>query len=63
METTKPELKSCPFCGGAAEIIPCKRNGLKIRCTKCLISKTQRVLRYTLEWLESKMVEDWNKRV
>lgn len=56
------ELKPCPFCGGNAEINQNGRNGYTIECTKCHISKTQRVLRMSMEWLKLVMVENWNKR-
>jgi len=61
MEVTD-NLKPCPFCGGEAEINQFARNGLRIRCKKCLIQKQQKVLRYTLEWLKGEMIKDWNNR-
>ncbi len=57
------ELKQCPFCGGEAKIAQIKLNGYRIKCTKCLIQKTQKVLHYPIEWLRGKMIEDWNTRV
>ena len=59
----KEELLPCPFCGGYAEITPYKKNGLKIKCTRCLIEKRQRVRRYSLEWLEEQLIKDWNRRI
>lgn len=59
MEQTK--LKSCPFCGGDAEIILIK-SGYKIQCKKCAVSCIQKVLRKPLEWLRGVMIEHWNTR-
>jgi hypothetical protein len=57
------ELKPCPFCGGAAEFKPYSRNGLILRCEKCHLGYRQKVLKFSLEWLQEKMTETWNKRV
>lgn len=57
------ELKPCPFCGADAEMKPYTSKGIEIRCMKCHIGRRQKVLRLSIEWLEVKMVEDWNKRV
>lgn len=58
------ELLPCPFCGsGDVELKQYRRDGLRIRCTKCLVQKQQRVLYQSLEWLESVMREAWNTRV
>jgi hypothetical protein len=56
-------IKACPFCGGEVEIKQTGKNELTIRCTKCLTSKTQAVLRYSLDWLREKLIEGWNARV
>jgi hypothetical protein len=55
-------IKACPFCGGEVEIKQTGKNELTIRCTKCLTSKTQAVLRYSLDWLREKLIEGWNAR-
>lgn len=58
----KLELKPCPFCGGEAKMTQIKSNGFMIKCDKCKIQRRQKVLRYPIEWLEEKMIEDWNTR-
>lgn len=60
-ETAKP-LKPCPFCGSEPEIRPYSSQGIEIRCKKCLFKKQQKVLHKSVEWLEGKMIEDWNSR-
>ncbi len=56
-------LLPCPFCGGEPVIEQKGQNGLRIFCKECHIEKTQKVLRYSLEWLRMKMIENWNKRI
>jgi Lar family restriction alleviation protein len=56
------ELKPCPFCGGEAELKQTGRKGLTIKCKSCQIKLHQKVLNLSLEWLEPKMIESWNKR-
>jgi len=56
------KLLPCPFCGGKPELKQVSRNGLEIKCTTCLVKMRQKVLKFNLEWLESKMTESWNKR-
>lgn len=56
-------LKPCPFCGGPAEIKQYKIAGISIRCRRCTITKKQRVIRKSVEWLKDEMVKDWNTRV
>lgn len=56
------ELKTCPFCGGEAEIKPYTSRGLIIRCKSCLMGLRQKTLYQTTEWLELKLIENWNKR-
>lgn len=56
------ELKPCPFCGGEAEIEQNARNGYKLKCKSCLIGYTQKTIKFSLDWLKGKMIEDWNKR-
>jgi len=57
------ELKPCPFCGGETELKQISRNGLQIRCKRCLVGLKQKVLHQSLEWLALKMAETWNKRI
>ncbi len=57
------DIKPCPFCGGKAELTQTGHNKAKIRCVSCLVGIEQKVLRYSLDWLKSKLIEDWNKRV
>lgn len=59
---TEIKLKPCPFCGGEAQMEWYGKNGRTIKCTKCLIQKKQKVLRFTVEWLEEKLIKDWNTR-
>lgn len=55
-------LKACPLCGGEAEIKTMGRNGLILRCSKCHFGLKQKVLRLTLDWLKSVLINNWNKR-
>jgi hypothetical protein len=52
-----------PFCGGEPEIKQTGRNQLRIRCKSCLVGIEQKVLRFSLEWLEVKLADIWNTRV
>ena len=56
-------LNPCPFCGGEAEIKHTGKLQLRIRCKSCYMGLTQKVFRYSLEWLEVRIKENWNKRV
>lgn len=55
-------LRSCPFCGGEAQLKRYARNGWEVRCRKCLIGLKQKTIRHTLDWLKQKMIESWNAR-
>ncbi len=57
------DLLGCPFCGGEAELKQTGRNKITIKCKSCLVKMEQKVLRQSLEWLEKKMIESWNKRI
>jgi len=57
------ELLPCPFCGGEAELNQTGRQQLTIKCKSCQIKRVQKTLHFSLEWLEEKMVEAWNKRI
>lgn len=55
------QLKPCPFCGETPEIYQIGLRKIEIKC-KCGITRTQKVLRNTTEWLKNKMIERWNTR-
>ena len=63
MSELQKELLPCPFCGGEAVLEQTGKRELTIKCKSCITKRTQRVLRYSLEWLEQQMVDGWNKRV
>jgi hypothetical protein len=56
-------IKPCPFCGCEAEIKQTGKMKLRIRCKRCLIGLEQKTLKFSLQWLEESMIEDWNTRV
>lgn len=57
-------LDPCPFCGGIASFRPYKRDGLTLRCeTFGCVSFNGRTLRYSIDWLRSRMTKRWNTRV
>lgn len=56
------DLLPCPFCGAQAELKQTGKLKIRVRCTKCLIGIQQKVLRFSIEWLEDKMIEAWNTR-
>lgn len=57
------EVKPCPFCGGEPELKRKGKNGIHIRCKSCGMGNFQRVITNSMQWLESSLLEDWNKRV
>jgi len=59
----KKELLNCPFCDCRPSFDQTGKNQLTIKCPRCCIKLVQRVQKYTLEWLEEKMIETWNTRV
>jgi len=65
MNEIKPniKLKPCPFCGGEAGMFYYGSKGRIIKCKRCVIQKRQKVLNKSIEWLEDKMIENWNKRI
>jgi hypothetical protein len=61
------ELKECPFCGSEAYLCmvgnaSTKERGCNVGCNECHFHKQFRVVRYTIEWCESKAIEWWNNR-
>lgn len=57
------DLKDCPFCGEKPKMKITGKNKRALRCGSCLAGFEQKVLRYSVEWLEAKLVELWNLRV
>lgn len=57
------DLLPCPFCGAEAEMTQIGKDKVKIKCTGCFVEKQSKVLRYTIDWLQSTMAMWWNKRV
>ena len=57
-----PDLQPCPCCGSEATMQQTGRDKLKIQCKGCAIKHEQRCWRYSLEWLEKKMADTWNRR-
>lgn len=63
------KLLNCPFCGSEAKI---KRIGnelsrkreIEIKCTSIKCRTTQRggVIRFGFDWLEPRMIANWNRR-
>lgn len=56
------KLLPCPFCGGEAQLKQTGSKQITIRCKSCPAKMVQKVLRYSVEWLEESMMGDWNKR-
>lgn len=54
------DLKPCPFCGGEAELKQTGQKRLTIKCNNCKISRSQSVNRFSLNWLEEKVINHWN---
>lgn len=62
-EKLLPELLPCPFCGGEAEFIPYKRDGLTLKCKSLgCVRRDQRALNYSIESLKEWMTAHWNRR-
>ena len=59
----KKEIKDCPLCGGKPQMKWKGKNGRILRCIKCHFGITQKVIRFTTDWLENKLIEDWNRRM
>lgn len=61
-EGKEVELMNCPFCGGRSIIEQTGNKQLTIKCTECTVQRTQKVLRYSLDWLRTTMISQWNTR-
>ena len=70
-DTQLDELLDCPFCGGRPIAYLCgnehffklqKKISITIKCPKCNVQRTVGAIHQSIEWLESKSIELWNKR-
>jgi len=59
MSTTN--LLPCPFCGQQPQIHRIGALQVRIECP-CGIARTQKVYRFSQEWLEELMIKEWNTR-
>jgi transcription elongation factor Elf1 len=59
----KDELLNCPFCGGEAGIKQTGKKQMEVKCKSCRMGMVNRVLKFDLEWLRTKLIEAWNKRI
>lgn len=57
-----PELLPCPFCGGDSSINKISPKKVEIKCTRCFVKRTQRCLRFSVDWLMGEMARKWNQR-
>ena len=60
-------LRSCPFCGGTAELITrgnafTKKRSAEVECTKCHTKQVTGAIHNNLGWCIGVAVEKWNKR-
>ncbi|MFK3845305.1 DUF551 domain-containing protein [Stenotrophomonas sp. NPDC078853] len=63
IDTSTTELLPCPFCGGSAEFVPYKSDGLTLKCTALgCVQRNQRTLRYGIDSLRASMTKHWNTR-
>ena len=58
----KPKLRDCPFCGSSAEVWQSGKNKARVRCRTCHIGIEGKVLKLSVEWLEQKLADKWNRR-
>lgn len=63
MRNNSNNLKPCPLCGDEVFLERWTKNGLEIKCKRCLIMMRQKVLTFDLRWLAKQMTEIWNTRV
>lgn len=63
IDTSTTALLPCPFCGGSAEFVPYKSDGLTLKCTALgCVQRNQRTLRYGIDSLRASMTKHWNTR-
>lgn len=62
MKIDTEQLKPCPFCGGEAEMHYWGKNGRILKCASCVVQWRQKVRSQSIEWLEKKLIENWNTR-
>jgi hypothetical protein len=60
--TEEQQLRECPFCGGTPKLTQKGTNQITIKCKSCHTQRTQKVLRYSIDWLREGMIKDWNTR-
>ena len=64
---TDTELKPCPFCGGAPEILLYgndykKKRSTAVACKKCNYQLEVGAIQHSHQWTTTKAVEKWNTR-
>lgn len=60
-------LKDCPFCGhlplvGQIGNNYTKKRSVYVKCTGCGVQYLQSAFKQSIEWLEGKVCEMWNRR-
>lgn len=60
-------MRSCPFCGGEAELILrgnafTKKRNAEIRCGSCNVEMVVGAIHNSLEWCQEKVIQKWNCR-
>ena len=63
----KDKLLPCPFCGGEPTKryignTHTKKRSIRIKCSKCRVSRTDGMLKHDWEWLENVATNNWNQR-
>lgn len=56
------ELKSCPFCGGRANLLVTP-SGVAVRCRKCFIGTLYHLDDNNSSNVIREVVDEWNRRV
>ncbi len=61
-------LLPCPCCNGKAQIIftgnnYTKTRSVKIKCSKCFLTRKDSALRHDAEWCARNAIEQWNRRI
>ncbi len=62
------KLKSCPFCGGEAELQEIGNNHTKsrsviIKCKSCRVQIKNSALKKGMDWLIDTSIKSWNTRI